>query len=173
MLLGGQSCPRASLPPSQSPAHSSYEVSRAKFQRQDPRDENPGLMQRMEDSGLRLIYDCRFGKCLPQFRRLTNMLIKVRNGALTHRDVKNEGTSGDVYENKGLATKCTHINTAFYTKMHELHGNERQSMGLFGRTCADHAINRSEVKGLQPGDLPKAGWLSACAGMTVEGGGEP
>ena len=31
------------------------------------------------------------------------MLIKVRNGALTHRDVKNEGTSGDVYENKGVS----------------------------------------------------------------------
>jgi hypothetical protein len=55
----------------------------------------------MEDSSLRLIYDCRFAKCLPQFRRLTHMLIKVRNGALAHRDVKNEGTSGDVYENKG------------------------------------------------------------------------
>ena len=67
-------------------------------------------------------------------RRLTNTLVKtcrpegrryisVRNGALTHRDVKNEGTSGDVYENKGRATKCTHINTAFYTKMHELRDN--------------------------------------------------
>jgi hypothetical protein len=31
------------------------------------------------------------------------MLIKVRNGALTRRDVKNEGTSGDVYENKGAS----------------------------------------------------------------------
>jgi hypothetical protein len=29
------------------------------------------------------------------------VLFKVRNGALTRRDVKNEGTSGDVYENKG------------------------------------------------------------------------
>jgi hypothetical protein len=104
----------------------------------------------MEDSSLRLIYDCRFGKCRPQFRRLTNMLIKVRNGVLTHRDVKNEGTSGDVYENKGQETKCTHINTAFYTKMHELRDNERQSIGLFGRTCADHAINRSEVVPLEP-----------------------
>ena len=33
--------------------------------------------------------------------RLTNTLIKVKNGAHTQRDVKNEGTSGDVYENKG------------------------------------------------------------------------
>jgi hypothetical protein len=57
------------------------------------------------------------------------MLIKVRNGALTHRDVKNEGTSGDVYENKWMETKCTPINTAFYTKMHGLRDNERQSIG--------------------------------------------
>jgi hypothetical protein len=29
------------------------------------------------------------------------MLFRVRNGALTLRDVKNEGTTGDVHENKG------------------------------------------------------------------------
>ena len=46
-------------------------------------------MQRMEDSRLRHLW------------RLTNVLFKVRNEALTHKDVKNEGTSGDVYENKG------------------------------------------------------------------------
>jgi hypothetical protein len=45
-------------------------------------------MQRLEYSSLRQLW------------RLT--LIKVRNGALTHKDVKNEGTSGDVYENKGV-----------------------------------------------------------------------
>src|ERR1039457_7486705 len=86
-------------------------------------------MRRMEDSSLRLIYDCRLAKC-PPMRRLTNTLVKtcrpegrryisVRNEALTHRDVKNEGTSGDVYENKGRETKCTHINTAFCKKMHQ------------------------------------------------------
>jgi hypothetical protein len=37
--------------------------------------------------------------------RLTNTLVKVRNGALAHKDVKNEGTSGDVYENKGEGDK--------------------------------------------------------------------
>jgi hypothetical protein len=57
---GVRSCPRASLPPSRSPARPSYEVSRAKFRRQDAKQENPRLMQRMEDSSLRLIYDCRF-----------------------------------------------------------------------------------------------------------------
>jgi len=51
------------------------------------------LMQRMEDSSLR------------QLRRLTNVLFKIRNGALAQRDVKNEGTSGDVYENKGVDDK--------------------------------------------------------------------
>jgi hypothetical protein len=47
------------------------------------------VLQRMKDPRLRPLW------------RLTHTLIKVRNGALTHRDVKNEGTSGDVYENKG------------------------------------------------------------------------
>jgi hypothetical protein len=54
-----------------------------------PNDENVTFLQIMEDSRLRHLW------------RLTNTLIKVRNGALTHKDVKNEGTSGDVYENKG------------------------------------------------------------------------
>jgi len=54
-----------------------------------PQDQNALLMQRMEDSNLRQLW------------RLTNVLFKLRNGALAQRDVKNEGTSGDVYENKG------------------------------------------------------------------------
>jgi hypothetical protein len=43
----------------------------------------------MEDSSLRQLW------------RLTNVLFKVRNGALTHKDVKNEGRPDYVYENKG------------------------------------------------------------------------
>ena len=43
-----------------------------------PQDEKSLLMQRMEDSSLRQLW------------RLTNMLFRVRNGALTLRDVKNE-----------------------------------------------------------------------------------
>ena len=43
----------------------------------------------MEDSRLRQLW------------RLTNTLVKVRNGALTQRDVINEDRPGDVYENKG------------------------------------------------------------------------
>jgi len=56
--------------------------------RVNPNDESAMLMQRMEDSRLRQLW---LG---------TNVLFKVRNGALIHKDVKNEGTSGDVYENK-------------------------------------------------------------------------
>ena len=47
------------------------------------------LMQRMEDSSLRQLW------------RLTDTLIKVRNGALTHKDVKNKDRPDYVYENKG------------------------------------------------------------------------
>ena len=38
---------------------------------------------------------------------LTHGLIKVRDGVLTQRDVKNEGTSGDMYENKGEHDKTS------------------------------------------------------------------
>jgi hypothetical protein len=47
------------------------------------------LLQRMEDSYLRRLW------------RLTNMLMRVRGGGLTRRDVKNADRSGDLYENKG------------------------------------------------------------------------
>ena len=54
-----------------------------------PQDEKSLLMQRLEDSSLRQLW------------RLTNMLFRVRNGALTPRDVKNEDRPGYVYENTG------------------------------------------------------------------------
>jgi hypothetical protein len=54
-----------------------------------PKDENALLMQRMEDFSLRQLW------------RLTNVLFKVRNGALIHKDVKNEDRPDYVYENKG------------------------------------------------------------------------
>ena len=44
-----------------------------------PQDDKAMLMQRMEDSSLRQLW------------RLTNTLIRVRKGALTQKDVKNEG----------------------------------------------------------------------------------
>ena len=58
-------------------------------------------MQRMEDSSLRQLW------------RLTNVLFRVRNGALAPRDVKNEGTSGDVYENKGEGDTMTDNGSGF------------------------------------------------------------
>ena len=75
---------------------------------------------------------------------LTNTLFRVRNVALTLRDVKNEATSGDVHENKGDADKMSTEKPAFYTKMHQLHHNRQQSSGLFCRKCTDYAINRGE-----------------------------
>ena len=62
----------------------------------------------MEDSNLRQLW------------RLTNVLFKVRNGALTHRDVKNEGTSGDVYENKGEDDKMSGNPTVFLQENAEI-----------------------------------------------------
>ena len=60
-----------------------------------PQDENALLTQRMEDS--------RLG----QLWRLTDVLFKVRNGALTHKDVKNEDRPDYVYENKGVSDTMT------------------------------------------------------------------
>ena len=102
-----------------------------------PRDENALLMQRMEDSSLRQLW------------RLTNMLFRVRNGALTLRDVKNEDrTPGMCMKTQATMTKCPAKNTAFYRKMHQLRDNRQKSGGLFGRKCTDYAINRGEVADL-------------------------
>jgi len=54
-----------------------------------PNDENAMFLQTMENS------------CLRQMWRLTDTLVKVWDGALTQRDVKNEGRPGYAYENKG------------------------------------------------------------------------
>jgi hypothetical protein len=67
--------------------------------------------------------------------RLTNIPIKVRNGAATLRDVKNEDRSGYVHENKWRATKYTPILTGF---LHENATSERKltkSSGFFARKC--------------------------------------
>jgi hypothetical protein len=56
-------------------------------------DENAMFLQRMKDSRLRQLW------------RLTHTLIKVRNGALTHKDVKNEDRPDYVHENKGEGDK--------------------------------------------------------------------
>ena len=54
-----------------------------------PQDKNALLMQRMEASNLRQLW------------RLTNTLIRIREGALTRKDVKNADRPGYVTENKG------------------------------------------------------------------------
>jgi hypothetical protein len=48
-----------------------------------------------------------------QLRRLTNMLFRVRNGALTLRDVKNEDRTDYVHENTGNGDKMSRENHAF------------------------------------------------------------
>jgi hypothetical protein len=59
----------------------------------------------MEDSNLRQLW------------RITCTLIKVRKGDLTQKDVKNEGRSDYVYENKGKHEKMTDDLPGFFTKM--------------------------------------------------------
>jgi hypothetical protein len=54
-----------------------------------PHNEESLYVQRLEDSSLRRLW------------RLMNMLFRVREGALTHGNMKNETTSGDVHENIG------------------------------------------------------------------------
>ena len=112
-----------------------------RFRGQDPRD---GIRGSLEDGrfqpGAELplpMVDCRSAKRLPLLR-VTNSPGKtqrpirgtqggLRRSALpemsekrtlTHKDVKNEGRSDYVYENKAHTTKCHAKNAAFYTKMH-------------------------------------------------------
>jgi hypothetical protein len=58
-----------------------------------PPDEKSLRMQTMEDSNLRQLW------------RLTNVLFKVRNGALSHKEIKSEDRTDYVYENKGEVDK--------------------------------------------------------------------
>jgi hypothetical protein len=78
------------------------------------------------------------------------MLLRVRNGALTLRDVRNEGTTGDVHENTGDGDKMSSEKHGFYTKMHPLRPNRQESVGLFGGKCMGYAIIRGEVTPLEP-----------------------
>ena len=64
---------------------------------------------------------------------LTNSLVGVRNGAQTLRDVKNEGTSGDVYENKGADDIMSRYCAGFLQKIQGFRGNsERKQRILTG-----------------------------------------
>ncbi len=62
-----------------------------------PQDEKSLLMQRMEDSNLRQLW------------RLTNVLFKVRNGALTVEMLKMKVDPGMCMKTKARMTKCLAI----------------------------------------------------------------
>ena len=94
------------------------------------------------------------------------MLFKVRNGELTLRDVKNEDRPGYMYENKGDDDKMSGERTGFYTKMHPLREDRRQSVGLLCRKCTSHAIIRGEV-------APLKSALSGCQGSRGGAGVPP
>ena len=72
----------------------------------------------------------------------TNAFSTVPKGGLTHKDVKNEGRSDYVYENKARQTKCHAKNAVFYTKMHQSHCNRQQWSGRFDRMRMTDAIKR-------------------------------
>jgi len=59
-----------------------------------PRDDNALLMQRMEDSSLRQLW------------RLTNMLVKIRNGALNQKMLKMKGPLDELLKTRGQI-KCS------------------------------------------------------------------
>lgn len=53
-----------------------------------------------------------------------------RKGALPEKDGENEGSSWDVYENKGGKTKCLVTNSNAHTKMHLSHANRHYFCGF-------------------------------------------
>ena len=69
-----------------------------------PAEVNSMFLQRMEDSNLRRLW------------RLTNTLMKVRQGGLRQKDVKNAGRSGDMYENKGSGDTMTETKIDFVSE---------------------------------------------------------
>jgi hypothetical protein len=60
------------------------------------------------------------------------LLVKLGLG-LSLRDVKNEGTSGDVHENKGEATKCIPINLAFSQKTQDSGDNRGGILSIIAK----------------------------------------
>jgi len=70
------------------------------------------------------------GKCAPApVPAAYEWDIQVRNGALAHRDVKNEDRSDYVFENKCSTTKCIPLNSLFCTKLHGSVGRRPLSVG--------------------------------------------
>jgi len=73
-----------------------------------------------------------------------NSCTEFRVPFLKKEDVKNEGRSDYVYENKWKSTKCTPINTALYRKRPIFSDNRQNSVGLLSQTNTDWVINPSE-----------------------------
>jgi hypothetical protein len=101
------------------------------------------------------IFDCRFSIASIVARRypaqgqdcsILNRKSTIDNcqEALTLRDVKNEGTSGDVYENTGDDDNMSGEKPGFYTKMRPIHDYRQQSVGIVDRGYTGYAINRGE-----------------------------
>jgi len=79
---------------------------------------------------------------MSQFQKpeMADPLSELLNRALTPRDVKNEGTSGDVYENKGGDDKMSCEIHLFFTKLHYYRHDRQPSTGLLGRKCKNGAM---------------------------------
>ncbi len=65
-------------------------------------------------------------------------------GPVTHRDVKNEGRSGDVYENTGEFDKMSGYCSSFLQKIPGFCENKRHSIRIVGRKCTGYAEIRGE-----------------------------
>ncbi len=112
------------------------------------------------------IVDCRFAMCSPLWR-LTNVLFKVRNQALTRRDVKNGTTSGDVYENTGDDDKISSEKHGHFTKMHSLREDQQESVGFLGRECISYTIKQDGRRQTVDGKRGKQ-WVPG-AGVRCQG----
>lgn len=60
------------------------------------------------------------------------------------RDVKNEGTSGDVYENTGKVTICRAMVRPFCRKFRGFDDKLQESIRIAGRQCTSYAEIRGE-----------------------------
>jgi hypothetical protein len=83
----------------------------------------------------------RSGLLHPQ-SQIVNRQSTIAKGALTLRDVKNEGRPGYVYENTETDDKMSGEKTGFYTKMHSLRENHQESAGFLGRKCISYTIRQ-------------------------------
>jgi hypothetical protein len=105
-------------------------------------------MQRLEDSRLRQLW------------RLTSTLIKVRNGALTHKDVKNEDRPDYMCENKGAMDKMdekpsgflaenARITRQFWAKSACCRKERRNFWGAMARKWTVASVARACLEGSQ------------------------